>query len=650
VLANSKTRSPWWILGLVLAITSPLRAQEPSGQEASLDELSLEQLLEVVITSASKRAENINEAPSVMQVITSEDIRKLGANNLRDVFERATSVQTFGSTMIPENVVSIRGQGLQHENNHVLLLLNGRPFRESVASGLVASMLAGFPIDLIESIEIIRGPGSVLYGTSAFSGVINIKTKSADTLGNGSASTSYGSFNSFTLQGHGAAASEDWNVVAGARFMDSDGWDYSFTDQNGTSDSFKTADQDVAAVVVANYKDLTVNAFYGRTEQAALQPTGAYPVRLGAQANGMVDVGFLQRFGGDWNARYNLTYNEFDWTDIAIRSNDILGEVVVQGTAGDKVGLTFGTTYEDHDGTFEGTALQEFGHVSKQLYSLYGQVDFKLAGWMKVVGGLQYNNPRDLSSGFSPRFGVIGNFQTGWGFKLLHGEAFRSATFVERSIVAPGIIRGNPALAPEEIATSEAQLFYHQERFNVAVTRYHSAMTNLIRRVGFPIQFENSGRISFDGYEVEGKALLGKHVSFSGNFTYQDNEDEFGARNTTFTPSTMAKAGVTYDADTGFTLGLYDSYFGNPSQAREFFPGVPDVNPEASNYHLMTLNAVLDLNEIRKSSGSARWTVQMFVDNLLDQSIYFPDINAQRVNSFPIRPGRSVSGTVKVSF
>jgi outer membrane receptor for ferrienterochelin and colicin len=638
------------ILGLLLAFASPLRAQEPSEPDASLDDLSLEQLLEVVITSASKRPENINEAPSVMEVITAEDIRRLGANNLRDVFERATSVQTFGSTMIPENVVSIRGQGLQHENNHVLLLLNGRPFRDSVASGLVASMLAGFPIDMIESIEIIRGPGSVLYGTSAFSGVINIKTKSADALGNGSASTSYGSFNTLTLSGHGAAASEDWSVVAGARFLDSDGWDYSFTDQTLTSDTFKTADQDVGAVVVANYKDLTVNGFWGRSRQAALQPTGAYPVRMGEQTNGMVDVGFLHRFGGNWNARYNLTYNDFDWSDIAIKSSDILGEVVLQGNAGEKVGLTFGTTYEHHNGTFEETPLQQLVQVSKQLYSLYGQVDFKVADWMKVVGGLQYNDPRDLSSGFSPRFGVIGNFQTGWGFKLLHGEAFRSATFVERSIIAPGIISGNPGLVPEEIATSEAQLFYHQERFNIAATRYHSAMTDLIRRVGFPIQFENSGRISFDGYEVEGKALLSEHVTFSGNFTYQNNEDESGARNTTFTPSTMAKAGVTYDADTGLTLGLFDSYFGNPSQAREFVPNVPEVNPDATSYHLMTLNAVLDLNKIRGSSGNARWTIQMFVDNLLDQSIYFPDINAQQVNSFPIRPGRSIFGTVKVSF
>jgi outer membrane receptor for ferrienterochelin and colicin len=650
VLANSKTKCPRLILGLLLAVTSSLWAQEESGQKATLDDLSLEQLLEVVITSASKRPENINEAPSVMQVITSEEIRKLGANNLRDVFERATSVQTFGSTMIPENVVSIRGQGLQHENNHVLLLLNGRPFRESVASGLVASMLAGFPVDMIESIEIIRGPGSVLYGTSAFSGVINIKTKSAETLGNASAAASYGSFDTLMLQGHGAAASEDWSVVAGAQYLDSDGWDYTFTDQTGTSDSFKTADHDVGAVVVANYKNLTVNGFYGRTEQAALQPTGAYPVRFGSQTNGMVDVGFSHRFGSNWNARYNLTYNKFDWNDIAIRSDDILGEFLLQGTVGDKVGVLLGTTYEDHNGTFEATALQQFVEVSKQLYSLYGQVDYKVADWMKVVGGLQYNDPRDLSSGFSPRFGVIGNFRTGWGFKLLHGEAFRSATFVERSIVAPGIITGNPALEPEEMATSEAQLFYHHERFNVAVTRYHSVMTDLIERVGFPIQFENSGRISFDGYEVEGKALLGKHLTFSGNFTYQNNEDESGARNTTFTTNTMAKAGVMYDADNGFTLGLFDSYFGAPSQVHEFFPGVPDVNPEASSYHLMTLNAALDLNQVRGNPGSTRWTLQMFVDNLLDQSIYYPDINAQRVNSFPIRPGRSLFGTVKVTF
>jgi hypothetical protein len=149
---------------------------------------------------------------------------------------------------------------------------------------------------------------------------------------------------------------------------------------------------------------------------------------------------------------------------------------------------------------------------------------------------------------------------------------------------------------------------------------------------------------------VEGRALLGKRLTFSGNFTYQSNEDESGAQNTTFTTGTMAKAGVTYNGDKGFTLGVYDSYFGNPTQVSELVPGVPEVNPEASSYHLMTLNAALDLNEVRGKHDGPRWTIQMFVDNLLDQSIYYPDINSQHVNSFPIRPGRSFFGTVKVSF
>ena len=78
----------------------------------------------------------------------------------------------IGSTFNPENVINIRCQGLQHENNHVLLLINGRPFRESAGQGFVASFLAGFPIDLVDSIEIIRGPGSVLYGSSAFAGEV----------------------------------------------------------------------------------------------------------------------------------------------------------------------------------------------------------------------------------------------------------------------------------------------------------------------------------------------------------------------------------------------------------------------------------------------------------------------------------------------
>lgn len=634
------------VFGLVALLTPIVRAQDYS-------ELSLEQLLQTVVTSASKKSESVAEAPSIVEVITAEDIRKLGANNLRDVFDRATSVQVIGSTMTPENVIAIRGQDFQHENNHVLVLINGRPLRESTAQGLVASVLAGFPLDLVDAVEIIRGPGSVLYGSSAFSGVVNIKTKSLGDLDQGSLSFSQGSYNTLRLDGYVAQGSQDWSMIVGARYLDSDGWDMAFTDFLGTSDTFKTEDEDLGATVVANYKNFSLNGFYGRTQQNALQPSGLYPVRRSDNTNGMVDLGYQHRVGGGWMTRYNVTYNHFDMGDVAISSDDFLGEVTLEGSVGEDLRLLFGTTYEDQNVAFSENelAFQQALKDSKQLFSVYGQADYQASDWLKLVGGFQYNKPQDLSGRVSPRLGIIGNFENGWGFKLLYGEAFRTPTFVERSIIGPPIIFGNPNLLPEEIATSEAQVSRRRSRYQIALTYYHSKMTNLIERVGFPIEFiNNTGETTFDGLELEGRVLLAKGLELSGNVAYQENENDLGVKGTTLTPDLMAKLGFSYDAGKGYSLGLYDSYFGEPTQVHELVPLVPEVNAPAKAYHLVTLNATLDMGRFVGSGALAGWKLQIFVDNLLDEDIYYPDLNGLHVNSVPIRPGRGVFAAIKVDF
>ncbi len=647
MMRTASRRSPALIFAVALTMVSPSLWAADEQYSA----LSLEQLLDVVITSASKRSESIYTAPSVMEVITAEEIRKLGANNLRDLFDRATSLQTIGSNFNPENVVTIRGQGLQHENNHVLMLVNGRPLRESVAQGLVASFLAGFPLDLVESIEIIRGPGSVLYGSSAFSGIINVKTKPVKDLQAAALSVSYGSFNTVRFDGHFSAGSDDASILIGGKYLNSDGWDLSHTDWLGNSETFKTGDEDAGVVVNAHYKGLSVNGFYGRTRQGALQPTGLYPLQTLDHENGLMDVGFEHGVGSNaWKAKYNVTYNYFDMGEIS--SNDLLGEATLSGPVGKRTQLLFGTTYEDQNGLFEETAFAPQKHVeaSKQLFSLYGQADVDVLSWLKLTGGLQLNKPSDLEGQLSPRVGAVGHFKSGWGFKLLYGEAFRTPTFVERNIIAPGVITGNPRLLPEEIGTIDAQVSFHGSKHSLAATYYHSKMTSLIKRVGYPIEFVNSGEIVFDGIEVEGKLLLGDRFTVAGSLTYQTNEDELGLESTTYTPNTMAKLRAMYNVRPGLTIAAADSYFGEPAQVSDFAPRTPQVNPDATDYHLVTLNATLDINELAGKKSGPSWKVELFADNLLDEGIHYPDINSFHVNSYQIHSGRAFYSRLVVGF
>ena len=142
-----------------------------------LFDLSLEQLMS--ITVASKRSEAVSQAPGVISIISREHIRRFGGLNLGDLIDRLTNTQVMGSSLYPRNRSSVRAVSQTHIDDKVLILLDGRPLRDAGQGGVNGDLYATFPIETIEQIEIIRGPGSVLYGTNAFSGVFNIVTRSS---------------------------------------------------------------------------------------------------------------------------------------------------------------------------------------------------------------------------------------------------------------------------------------------------------------------------------------------------------------------------------------------------------------------------------------------------------------------------------------
>jgi len=202
---------------------STLQAEEIE----SLTDLSIEDLMNIEVTTASKKSEKISDAPGVMTVITEQDIKNFGAQNLLDVLHLAPGFQAISSHLWVNNVVSLRGDLLTHLNVHVLILLNGRPMRESLTGGVNFPVFTAFPIEMIDRIEIIRGPGSVLYGTNAFAGVINIITKIPSKGSEMSLSLGGGSFGSARQTASAGYAGDDFSFIAGFQGFQEKGWNFS---------------------------------------------------------------------------------------------------------------------------------------------------------------------------------------------------------------------------------------------------------------------------------------------------------------------------------------------------------------------------------------------------------------------------------------
>ena len=150
---------------------------------------------EQLVSIATGSPQPVSKAPSVATVITAEDIKATGATDLSEVLETVPGLHVSRSGFLWKPLYSIRGI-LTEVNPEVLVMLNGIPMTNGYY-GDRGRLMGGFPLEHISRIEVIRGPGSALYGAEAVSGVINIVTKTAEEIDGTEAGLRAGSFDTY---------------------------------------------------------------------------------------------------------------------------------------------------------------------------------------------------------------------------------------------------------------------------------------------------------------------------------------------------------------------------------------------------------------------------------------------------------------------
>ncbi|MCP5361731.1 MAG: TonB-dependent receptor [Hyphomicrobiales bacterium] len=151
-------------------------AQASEANEDSYFDLPLEELVDIVVTSVSKKEEKAFEAPAAIYVISQEDIRRSGATNIPEALRLAPGLQV---ARIDSNKWAISSRGFNRQfSNKLLVLIDGRSVYTPLFSGVYWDV-QDTPLEDIERIEVIRGPGATLWGANAVNGVINIITKKA---------------------------------------------------------------------------------------------------------------------------------------------------------------------------------------------------------------------------------------------------------------------------------------------------------------------------------------------------------------------------------------------------------------------------------------------------------------------------------------
>jgi outer membrane receptor for ferrienterochelin and colicin len=514
-----------------------------------------------------------------------------------------------------------------------------------------------FPVEVIDRIEYVHGPGSVLYGTNAYEGVINVITKKSEKDMETEISVGAGSFGANIGKGTVNLKKNDLSLLANINYLKDDGWDYNAVtaDSTGVEVSGKTkfGNSNTSGSLFLTYKDFTFECYIANLKQGNL---GIIPFWPATGQNGaawlttsrrFADIGYSKQLG-DYNMQANVTYNYYVFECYCNNSllssegaHDILGEVSIGGSVVENVNFIAGAvlTNQKNDNP-TGAKIVDF---DRNYYAGYLQFDYKPVDKLKLVGGAQYNKPEDIDAVTVPRIGGVYQFSDKLTAKASYSGAFRSPWPIESLTYFPGTLVGDPLLKPEKVKTVDCQVLYNTDKHHTGLTFFRSNYEDVITRITHPTiittpkptsSYDNSGEMEIQGFEIESKVSIKSGLYVEGSGTYQTEKN-----GKVLTPYFMAKAGVSYHAGFGLIASIFDNYFGEPRKNAGKV-----VNPEAKEVHLVSVNLDYTVPTMKSLSFN------VFVQNALDQDYYYPEFSKSWVNTLPLEPGRAVYGTASYKF
>jgi iron complex outermembrane receptor protein len=400
------------ILCCLLTLAVPYSLGAAEMLLAAVDKVSLGDLLNMELTVATKTKTTAQEAPSIVSVISGEEIKNMGARDLIDVLR---TIPGFDMTLSPNDTtykINIRGMISSHKNNKIKIMIDGHSL--SALWGDPHQLFNGMPVANIKQIEIIRGPGSALYGTDAFLGVINIITKQGGD-GQSQIAVEGGSFNTIKPYGRLSYSKDDLKVSLYADYSDTDGYKKQID-----SDAFGTRPTSAAPGDTTNNAENYV--FHGDIRYKDFYFSGYFQKRTDEMLIGMSnaltnedDIKYSYAYGeigyslpidrGNVNIRGYYDYAEqdalmelfseetasavFKWTNgesifgLPYAKNSIIGaEISADYNITDAIQIVGGTSYEYYE-QFDPKAYETANIIGKPL--LINGVTYKP---MEYLGGL----------------------------------------------------------------------------------------------------------------------------------------------------------------------------------------------------------------------------------------------------------------------
>jgi outer membrane receptor for ferrienterochelin and colicins len=556
----------------------------------------------------------------------------------------------------------VRGNLITHADHHILVLVNGRPFRDARETNSNFALYSALPLGLVDRIEVIRGPGSVLYGSNAVSGVINIITRKP--VGRAARLTAGGgSFGTASAVAEADLKGQDWTVLAAGSYYSEDGWPLAAaTNFPVPALGIRRSEADYGelnrtATALVEYKRFAAQLMHldVRYDTMGALPHWSSAGEVRAKRS-FADLSYVQPLRASWDLKLSLTLNDLrqnirdrtapGLTDVQENALATVFEVAARGKIGEGTKVIVGALTEsraNYDRAVAGPNGSPAVPVdyAERHYGAYLQADRQVFSRFKLVGGVQYNRTDSGHSALVPRVGAIVPLGGSVTLKGLWGEAFRTATPLEEYINVPNTLIGRADLRPEKVSTFDVQVFLDRPRSQTTLTYFHAKYTDVVERIPAPgaapaFTFRNAGVNTIQGLELEHKGRLVKGLYLTGSLTLQDEKED-----KLFVPEYMAKGGISYSVGR-VGAGLFHTHFGKP---RENAPlaGL-QLNAPAHGIDLLSLNLTY------RFKAGVPMTAMVYGSNLLDDDMHYTEFARGWTNTLPIGPGRAIYARLRAEF
>jgi len=475
--------------------------------------------LDEVVVTGSKIEISRKLVPLSVTQISKQDIESTGQMNILPalnsfvpgIFVTERNILGFGVSNTGAGSITMRGVS-SSPNTDVLVLIDGHPqyqgiFGHPLADAYVASD--------VEKVEIIRGPASILYGSNAMAGVINIITKQQHEEGlKVNLGASYGTYNTQKYFGTLGYKHDKLSLFASLNHDQTDGI------RTNTDFNINNA---YAKLGYEIYKGLTLTADYSSANYVANDngPVNLPPVPFNIDiSRGKASLSLQNKFEnseGGLNFYHNFgTHTLSDGFHSTDKNDGVMLYQTFKLSCG--TNLTLGTDFKQYGGI----ANQGFRHDS--LFSVnelagYAYAQHTFFDKLTVSAGLRLENNSVFGNELIPLVGLNYNATENTTFKGSVSKGFRSPTVMELYLYAP-----NPNLKPERLINYEISWLQSllNNHLNLELTAYKIVGSNMIQVVGqgFAAHRENLGSFNNLGVEFSARYVVTRHLQFHANYSY----------------------------------------------------------------------------------------------------------------------------------